>query len=119
MKQYKIIQAYRATEELSKNNNHSTEVLWVFYNLRKRLLPHCEFQEEREKALKEKYSEYADEEGKIKGEPYKNYIKEFEELLNLEKDLGDIKKINLKLQDGMGITIQMMEALEDFVNFEK
>jgi len=83
------------------------------------LSPHWEFQIEREEALRNKYSKFANEEGKISGQPYLDYVKEFEELMNLEKDLGDIQKVKLKLQDGMGITIQMMEALEDFVVFEK
>lgn len=116
MKQAKIIQAYKATEEISKNTNLSLDTLWTFYRLRKALLPHWEFQVEREEALKNKYSQYADENGTISGEPYKEYLNEFNELLNLDKDV-EFEKVKLVLQEGMGITIQMMESLDDFVEF--
>ena len=118
MKQFKLIQAYKATEALSSSDKLDTATLWDIYALRKVLLPHWEFQLEREKALQAKYAEFADEQGKISGQHYVDYLNDLEELSNLDKDL-EVTKVKIKLQDGMGVTVHMMEALEDFVEFEK
>ena len=118
MKQYKIIQAYNATEGMSKCDKLSADTLWSVYQLRKKLYPHVEFQQEREQALKEKYSKFADEEGLVSGKPYQDFLKDLEELANLDKEI-EFEKIQIKIQDEMGITVQMMEALEDFIEFTK
>lgn len=120
MKQYKIVRAHEATESLSKCENLNVDTLWAIYQLRKKLYPHVEFQLERDKALKEKYSEFADEEGMIRGKPYNDFLSEKEKLANLEvEDIDLSEKIKIKLQDGIGITVQMMEDLEDFIEFVK
>ena len=119
MKQFKIVKAYQATENMSKCEKLDAETLWSIYQLRKKLYPHVEFQAEREDALREKYAEFADEDGVIKGEPYTNYVKDLSEIATMDKEVNIPDKITIKLQDEMGITVQMMEALDEFVNFVK
>ena len=118
MKQFQLINAYKATDKLSHNDKLSANTLWGIYNLRKQLFPHWEFQVEREKDLQQKYSQYADAEGNITGQSYKEYMEELASLLNLDKDIS-IEKIQIHLTDDLGITVEMMEALEDFVEFTK
>ena len=117
MKQYELIRAYKATESLSQNNKLSANALWGFYNLRKKLFPHWEFQNEREEAIRNKYIELANEDGSLTGKPYVDYLNELAELANIEKEINVTEKITVPLKDDMGITIEMMEALENFVEF--
>ena len=119
MKQFKLIQAYRATDALSHNDKLSADTLWGIYFLRKKLFPHWEFQTEREEALKKKYSKYADENGTLKGDNYLNYVGELTALANIEKEIAIDEKIKIVITDDLGLTVEMMEALEDFVEFEK
>ena len=115
MKQYKIIQLYNATEKLAGIEGFTPNEQWQIYTLRKALRPHIEFQQEREKALAEKYTPYADENGTLKGEPFKNYAKEKAELNNLDVEC-EYERIALPLLKG--ITFQDIEALEDIIEFK-
>ncbi len=114
--QLKLIEAYKTTEAFADNDKFSTETLWDIFNLRQILKPHIEFQIKREDAIRNKYSEFADENGGLTGEKADAYIKEMNDLNNLEKDIK-WKKIDVKLQEG--ITIRQMESLADFINFTK
>ena len=114
MKQHKIIRAYKATEELDKIE-FSVDEQWQIYNLRKNLRPHVEFQQEREKAINEKYTQYADENSTITGQHYVDYIKEQQELNNMDVEYN-YEPVVLKLKKG--INFKTIEALEDFVEFK-
>ena len=119
MKQYKIINAYRALNALSNNDRFSYEVLWSLYQLKKDLQPHAEFYDEALNKINQKYSQYADENGMIKGDPFKEYSIQLSELEQMEKDVSDIDKPVLKIKDMPGISLQVVEALEDFIEFQK
>lgn len=119
MKQYKLIRAYKATEELAHNNKLPANILWGIYQLRKTLSPHIEFQREREEDLKKKYAEFADEEGNISGKPSTDYINDLIEIANMEKEIDFPDKIQLTVVDDLGISVEMMEDLEDFIEFSK
>ena len=114
MKQYEIISVYNATEELADNKNLTSKEQWALYNLRKDLRSHVEFQKEREQVITGKYAKFADENGKIYGENYQNYLKELEELNDMDIE-WDKEKIKLPLVDG--INFKTIEALEDFIEF--
>ena len=114
MKQYQIIQAYNAMETLADNNNLTKEDQWKIFILRKSLRSHVEFQQEQEKALTEKYTPFADEQGILRGEKYTEYLNEKEELQNMEVECS-FEKIKLQLKDG--ITFKTIESLENFIEF--
>lgn len=116
IKQAQIISAYNAAEKISETARLSDSSLWELYHLRKVLREHSEFQTERENALRQKYTKFANEDGMISGDPYKAYLKELSELAGLEKEI-DIGKFNIHVTEGM--TIAQMEALEPFVEFAK
>ena len=117
MKQYKLIKAYKATETLSRNDKLPASTLWGLYNLRKKLFPHWEFQSEREEAMKKKYTQYADAEGNIRGEYYTDFVAELTELAEMDKDVEIGDKMKFVVKDDIGLTVDMMESLEDFVEF--
>lgn len=114
MKQFKIIEAFKTTELLADNKNLSSSDQWEIYKLRKILRPHIEFQDERLEAIRNKYKEFADENGTIYGDDYERYNKEIEELYNLEVEL-DFEKPIIPMVDG--ITFKIIEPLEDFIEF--
>lgn len=116
IKQYKIIQAYKATETIKSNEHLSKEILWELFQLRKAFSSHVEFQQEQEQSLQQKYTPYADENGNISGKPYQDYLKEIEEIGMLDKEL-EYEPIDLPVIEGL--TLESMEALEPFVNFKK
>ena len=118
MKQYKIINAYQFIESLSNNDKFSCDILWELFQLKKKLQPHVDFFNERTEAIRTKYIPLADENGQLTGEPLQDYVTELNELNAMEKDI-DIEKFTVKLGDIPGLTLKMMESLEDFIDFEK
>ena len=116
MKQAKIIKAYKDMEELASNTHLSDMEQWDLYQLRKVLRPHYGFQQEREDAIREKYAEYIDEQGNIKGEPAQRFIKEFNDLGDMEVEMEEFTKPRIR---NAGINFKTMEALEDFIEFYK
>ena len=114
MKQSKIIEAYNAAMTLSECPISEVEQ-WSIYKLRKALRPHFDFQLEREDALREKYQDYIDEEGRITGVEAQKFFKDMKEIGNLDIELEKIDKPKIMLTHG--ITCKIIEQLEDFVEF--
>lgn len=114
MKQSKIIAAFNATTQLSELEFSETEQ-WKIYKLRKFLRPHYDFQVEREQAIQQKYIDYIDEDGTIKGEEAKQFLKEINDIGDLEIELEDFTKTELHVVKG--VTFKLIEPLEDFIEF--
>ena len=115
MKQIKLVNAYKATEDLAKVN-FSKDDQWKIYCFRKALRPHIEFQEEQENKLVEKYKPYADEQGIVSGKEYIDFLNEKRELNDMDVEF-EAEKIELPLVDG--IIFKTIESLEDFIEFKK
>ena len=113
MKQVNVVKGYYDLE-LLKDKNFNAKDQWNIYNLRKTLLPHVEFQQEQEQKIAEKYQPKADKDGIIYGEDYISFIREKEDLDNIE--IENIEKISLPLIDGIDFTI--IEKLDNFVEFK-
>lgn len=116
MKQSKIIKAYKDMEELAGNTNLTDSEQWDLYQLRKILRPHYEFQQEREAVIRERYVKDVDENGNLRGEKAKAFMKDFEDLGNMEADVAEFKKPLIR---NAGVNFKTMEALEDFIEFCK
>ena len=116
MKQFDIIRAFNTLEALS-NKKITDEAQWNIFKLRKSLLPHVEFFNERLDAIKDRYRPFADENENITGEKFHEFMSEFDELKNMDKEL-DIKKFTLTLTGETGITAMEMETLDSFIDFE-
>lgn len=114
MKQSTIIKAYSAAESIAENAKLNDINLWRLYKLRKALLPHHEFEMEREAAIRQKYVPLADDDGMISGETYKAFLKELNDLGDIEKEV-EIERFKIPVAEGM--TIAQMEALDPFVEF--
>ena len=115
MKQYQIINAYKSLEILSDNEHLTDFDQWKIYKLRKLLRPHIEFQQERESAIQEKYQAFADDKGILKDEKAQEYMKELQELSQLTVDVEPFTKPEIKVSKGM--TLKIIEPLEDFIEF--
>ena len=115
MKQYQIINAFKALETLSDNENLTDFDQWHIYKLRKMLRPHIEFQQEREAAIQEKYKGFADDKGMLKDEKAQEYLKELQALTQLDVDIEEFTKPQIKIAKGM--TCKIIEPLEDFIEF--
>lgn len=114
MKQSKIISTYNTLSQLA-DFDFSENEQWEIYKLRKFLRPHFDYQQEREDALREKYSGDIDEEGMIKGEAAQSFMKDMNAIANLEIELEEFEKP--KLHVVKGVTCKLIEPLEDFVEF--
>ena len=115
MKQLKIIQAYKDLELLSDIKDYHSQEQWALYVLRKELRSSVEFYKERTEAIMEKYREFANDDGVIKGQPYQDYLKDINDLNNLDIEI-EFNKIVLPFVDG--ISFKLAESLEDFVEFK-
>lgn len=114
MKQTKIIEAFNATTSLSELEFSELEQ-WKIYQLRKYLRPHYDYQVEREQAIQQKYIDYIEEDGTIKGEKAKEFLKEINDIGELEIELEKRDKTILHVVKG--VTFKLIEPLEDFVEF--
>ena len=114
MKQIDAINAYKELESLSNIKEFHAKEQWALYELRKELRSYVDFYEEQTKAIVQKYQEYIDENGIIKGQPYIDYMNDRKDLDEME--IKDIKKIELPIVDG--ITFLTIESLDKFVNFQ-
>ena len=116
MKQINAVNAYNTLESLSTIKDYHAKEQWAIYSLRKELRSVVDFYNERIDVLGEKYKEFADKEGVLSGQYYLDYMKEKNELENLEVE-EEINEIKLPIVDG--ITFLTIESLEGFVNFMK
>lgn len=119
MKQIKILQAYMATEQLANNNDIPNDIQWDIYQLRKMLYPHVEFYEDRANAIREKYREFASEDGTLTGDKADKFKNEIKELEDMDKEIDTSNKFIIRVNKGTGITALIMEALDEFITFEK
>ena len=114
MRLYDVVVAFNATDSLAGNNEISPAEQWAIYKFRKEAKTHCDFYAERESVIREKYLEYADETGKLQGEKMEEYVKEYNELNNLEVELN-CKKEKLHIVNGIDFTV--IEKLDKFFEF--
>ena len=115
MKQSKIIIAYNALPSLSNVKGFSKYEQWDLYKLRNLLKPHYDFQVEQETMIKNKYAEFADDDGNISGEYAKSYLKELNELNDMNVELEEFNKPRIQMKDD--ITLTLIDALDDFIEF--
>ena len=115
MKQNKINLAYVALGKLCENEALSEKSQWKIYMLRKKLRPYVEFYDERMAMITKKYREFADEEGKIDGIHALNFVKDRNELDELDIDINLGSKPSIGLVKGIHCTD--IEELEDFIEF--
>ena len=114
MKLFDIISAYNATNELSEIKELSPSDQWSIQKFRKDAKVQFDFYTEKIDELKTKYMEYADEKVNLNSEKSIEYIKEIEELENIDVDF-DTEKKNIKLVKGIGFTT--IEKLDKFFEF--
>lgn len=114
MKQYKIVNAYKQMELLADIKDLSEKEQWDLYQLRKTLKSHYEFQGEREQAIREKFNDFADDNGDIHDQHAKDFLNDLSELNNMEID---IKFIKPQIRLVKGISFKTAEELEDFIEF--
>ena len=123
MKQAKIIKAYKAINKLYDQQLPLTisHKLWM---LRQKLEPTWEFQVDKEQEVIMAYSPVIAQDGAVTFNTQEDSVKcreEYEkvckEIADIDVDLGDFQKIQIKLDDKLEISIEDIEALEDFVDF--
>ena len=114
MKQYKIIEAFKASALLSECGISEKEQ-WELYKLRKILRSHYEFQQQREDAVREKYSSFMDDKGMITGEKAQEFVKDINAIGHLDVEIEEFEKPQIVMTKG--ITCKIIEPLEDFVEF--
>lgn len=118
MKQERIITAYKLLEKLNKTPGLPFGVCYKLFAAKKALSPFCEAQAEKEKVLFEAAG--IDENGNVKNTP------------ELRRALADILKTDVDFKEEpvkveldaegfrlLGITAEIIEQLEGFVEFEE
>lgn len=123
MKQSTIIRAFKALNNIygQKTTLSVSHKLWTLRNM---LMPHWEFQSEKEREVIEKYDPEVKPDGSVQfkskedGEAcMKEYTQTVNELADLDVDLGDFKKIVLHFDDKLEMSVEDMDALSEFIDF--
>ena len=122
VKQGSVIRAYKVISKLNENPL-PLKTAHAFFLVKKELVPHFEFQSDKEKEIYDKYSPVPTENGGLdfgSAEKAQEFTKEFNKLIDemqeLEVDIDFIKP-EVRLEDDIKLTIEDVEALEPFVNF--
>lgn len=115
MKQANIVNAYKTMESLAGVQGLSEQEQWSLYQLRKLLRKHFEFQMERESAIREKYTEFADENGNLANDKAREFLEDMRKIDEMEIELDEFTKP--KIHFAKGIPFTTAEALEDFIEF--
>ena len=125
MKQSTIIKAYKVLNKLY-GEDLPLPVSYKLYRLRSQLAPQWNFQNEKEREIFTKYSPSINTDGTLsfKDDNERDaFTKEFTELCNtmaeLDADIGEVKKFAIKLSDGISLSMEDIEALQDFIDFEE
>lgn len=117
--QKRIIGAFKVLESLS-SESFPLPVAYKFYKLKKLLMPHYDFQIEREKVLIEKHKPHALENGDLACDTKEETIefsKELNELSRLEVTIENFKPEDIVMTGDMNFTLDEIDSLDGFVNF--
>lgn len=120
MKQINIVNAYIATDKLSKEDNLTINGKWVLYKLRKDLSTHYDFYVQQSRELFEEYKEYYNEDTDAFDFESAEDAKKFKEKQNAIDDFEveyTAEKPTVKLSDIPNITVQYIEVLDEFIEF--
>lgn len=120
MKQINIVNAYIATDKLSKADNLTINGKWVLYKLRKDLSTHYDFYVQQSRELFEEYKEYYNESTDVFDFESAEDAKKFKEKQKIIDDFEveyAAKKPTVKLSDIPDITVQYIEVLDEFIEF--
>ena len=109
MKQGKIVRAYTELDKIKTRTDLPKETKLKLFEVRRKLRPFIDFQNEEQDALEKKYAKLPSNE-----EHYAAYLKELEEISNLEQ-LFECEEVEVPMWDD--VQIGMMEALDGFVKF--
>lgn len=123
MLQSKIIRAYKAINNLYAQKLPLT-ISHKLWTLKQKLEPTWEFQIEKEQEIIMSYNPTIDDDGLVSfksEDDAKNCKIEYEnmckEIADIDVDLGDFKKVPIALDDKVELSIEDIEALEEFVEF--
>lgn len=119
MKQSTIINAYKVIQK-HRQDQLPLDVSLAFFKVKKMLDDQWEFQLEKENELIEKYHPTRKENGDLVFDPPENmdkFIEEINAIGDLDIDL-DYKKVDAKFGNKIELSVDEIEALEEFMNFE-
>lgn len=125
MKQSKIIKAYKVLNKLYEENL-PLPVSYKLFKLRSQLAPQWDFQSDKERDVFSRYPVHVNENGTLVFENEEDRSAFMEELgtlcgemAELDADIGEITKLTLSLSSGLNLSMEDIEALQDFVDFEE
>ena len=125
MKQSTIIKAYKVLNKLY-GEDLPLPVSYKLYKLRNLLAPQWNFQNEKERDVFDKYHPIVNSDGTLhfdNDESRTAFTKEYTELCNtmadLDADIGEVNKFTVKLSDGIKLSMEDIDALQDFIDFEE
>lgn len=123
MKQSKIVTAYKVLNKLYGEDLPVT-VSYKLYKVRNMLTPQWKFQTEKEKAVFDKYNPIVSDDGNIKfenDEQANAFMQEFTDTCNtladMDIDLEPYEKVVINMNDKINLSMEDIEALQDFIDF--
>ena len=121
MKQGKIIAAYNTIENLRKQDvRYPSTVSMALFRTKKALEAQYEFQSEEEKKLVEELNPTQEDNGTLKfasEEDAQKFVNRMREINDIDVDL-DYTKQKIKLRDEFGLTLDEIETLDPFIEFD-
>lgn len=122
MKQYEIIKAYKAIENI-QHKKASLKVSYAFFKIKKLLQPQYDFQLEQEKAVYSQFEYTVGEDGRLnfgsqeKAAEFSNTLSQrLAELEDLDIDLEFTKPV-INTNESIEMSVDDIVALEPFIEF--
>lgn len=121
MKQIQIVAAYNIVRKVQDNINMPTDISYAFFRLGELIQPQIDFQVAQQEKLEKKYNCQKDDNGSPhfqSEEDLFNFNKEIDELVNMDIDLEQTKKIPLRIDGRYNLSVTELRILKDFMEFE-
>ena len=125
IKQSKIVRAYKALEKTS-GQKLPLKISHKLWSLAKLLEPHVNYQKEKEQEVLDKYGKFMNADGSFNfkdEETMRAFAEEMNDTIDRageeDVELIDYEKVVLKTDSGLELSIEDIDALSDFVEFEE
>lgn len=125
MKQKDIIKAYKAIEKYEQKPI-PLKASYALFKTKKLIQDQIDFQNKEEREIYKKYKPTPQEDGSLKFDSQEKaveFAKEFDakikEIIDIDVDLGEFKKFKIPVDQIIDISVEDIEALEPFIDFEE
>lgn len=120
MKQGQIVAVFNIIKRFQENNELPNDISYAFFRIGKIIQDQVDFQVDRQNQILSKYKYSQGDNGALVFDNPEDVIafnKELDEVLALDVELGEYKKVPFKIDGRINLSVHDLIVLEDFVEY--